>query len=122
MSTASITRKEALALRAFCQKFNVTEVEIKKERGAYFCANSGSEEEGNLQTYIQYLDGMNPNSTSDNNNYCDWHDRAQIKFGADDFRVVFPAKWLDKLVECPKLSRKRRFSIRLQKKSVTLLM
>jgi hypothetical protein len=120
MATASIARDEALMLRDFCKEHDITEVSFIKERGAYFCAKSGSEQEGDQKVCIRYLSGMDPSNDEDNNNYRDWHDTSEIKFGSSNVNVTFPVNWLDYVVAC-EAPFKRMFSIRIQKSVVTLL-
>jgi hypothetical protein len=121
MATASITRELALDLRSFCQKHNVTEVMFTKREGAFFSACVDSENDSDIDKHVCFLNGMNPNSVLDNMCFRDWHDTTEIKFGAANFHVTFPASWLDIFAELPNLSNKRMFSIRIQKSGVTLL-
>jgi hypothetical protein len=121
MATASITRELALELRGFCQKHNVTEVMFTKRKGAFFSACVDSGNDCGIDKHVCFLNGMEPNNNLYNTCFRDWHDTAEIKFGASDFDVTFPASWLDLFAELPNLSNKRMFSIRIQKRGVTLL-
>ncbi|MBB1438565.1 DUF3085 domain-containing protein [Shewanella sp. SG41-4] len=119
MTTASITREQAKALYEFCTKNNLDEWFIAKDHGAYFGATAGSNNAGNFSNSIHYIKGCNPDQDEEKEG--DWYDNAHDKFGGDDFGIHLPTSWLKAFFTDESFSKKRNFSIRVNKSSVSLI-
>lgn len=109
MSTMSISRAEARELLDFCEKNNLDEFFIAKDRGAYMGAFVAPN-----NRVIQYVPGCNPEKDPD------WWEAAEHKFGGDDFGERLPTSILKVFFGDPARAKQTRFSLRITATKILL--
>lgn len=115
MPVASIARKDAETLLAFCKEHNQKEFFFAKDQGVYFGSNVGEYGKDNFKNCIIYLKGFDPDKDDD------WYDQAHYKFGGDDVGIHLPLQWLEAFCHHPSFKEKRTFSVNIGQRKVSLV-
>ncbi|MAA94917.1 MAG: hypothetical protein CML22_07020 [Rheinheimera sp.] len=115
MPVASISRKDAQTLLAFCKEHNQKEFFFAVDHGAYFGSNVGEHGKESFKNCIIFLKGCDPDK------YEDWYDQAHYKFGGDDMGVHLPVQWLEAFCNHPSFNAKRTFSVNIGQRKASLV-
>lgn len=97
-TTARFNREEIARLAAFCKAHNCPTFFLAKDQGAYIGATAGTEKNNDFCNCVLYVDGCNPDVDEN------WYETARRKFGGDDFGEMLDVRWLDAVLENPKVT------------------